>query len=352
MSSIRYIIYGLLCAGWLTALLASGPYARSNVYAPKETLSEYGFFKGNMADQVPVAGIMPYQLNTPLFSDYAEKLRFIQLPPDSVITYDPEDVMYIPIGATLIKTFYYPHDMRHPEKGRRLLETRLLVHTPGGWKAWTYIWNDEQTEAYLEVAGDRKPVRFTDLKGRDVAFDYIIPNVNQCKGCHNTNEVLMPIGPVARQLNGDYPYGSGPENQLQHWIKAGILRGLTAAAQAPRAPVWNDPASGSLEDRARTWLEINCAHCHKPDGPARTSGLFLNINEHDPTKIGILKPPVAAGRGAADLKYDIVPGHPEKSILVYRMASTDPGIMMPELSRKLTHKEGLELVKQWIREMK
>jgi uncharacterized repeat protein (TIGR03806 family) len=351
MSMIRYIIYSLLCAGLLTALLASGLHSRGT-YAPKETLSEYGFFKGNMADQVPIAGIMPYQLNTPLFSDYAEKLRFIQLPPDSVISYDPLNVMYIPIGATLIKTFYYPHDMRHPEKGRRLMETRLLMHTPGGWTAWTYIWNDEQTEAYLEVAGDRKPVRFTDHNGRKVAFDYIIPNVNECKGCHNTNEVLTPIGPTARQLNGDFPYDSGRENQLQHWIKAGILRGLTDVSQAPRAPVWNDPASGSLEDRARTWLEINCAHCHKPDGPAKTSGLFLTINEHDPTKLGILKTPVAAGRGAANLQYDIVPGHPEKSILVYRMESTDPGIMMPELSRKLTHKEGLELVKQWIKEMK
>lgn len=351
MSMIRYIIYGLLCAGLLTALLASGRHVRGT-YAPKETLSAYGFFKGNMAEQVPVAGIMPYQLNTPLFSDYAEKLRFVQLPPDSVITYDPLNVMYIPIGATLIKTFYYPQDMRHPEKGRRLMETRLLVHTPGGWNAWTYIWNDEQTEAYLEVAGDRKPVRFTDHNGRNVAFDYIIPNVNQCKGCHNTNEVLTPIGPTARQLNGDFPYTSGRENQLQHWIKAGILQGLTDASQAPRAPVWNDPASGSLEDRARTWLEINCAHCHKPEGPAKTSGLFLSINEHDPTKMGILKTPVAAGRGAANLQYDIVPGHPEKSILVYRMESTDPGIMMPELSRKLTHKEGLELVKQWIKGMK
>lgn len=353
MSMIRYIVYGLLCAGLLTALLASGRHQRLHPsYAPKETLSEYNFFIGKMADQVPVAGIMPYQLNTPLFSDYAEKLRFIQLPPDSVITYDPLNVMYIPVGATLIKTFYYPHDMRHPEKGRRLMETRLLVHTPAGWNAWTYIWNDEQTEAYLEVAGDRKPVQFTDHNGRNVVFDYIIPNVNECKGCHNTNEVLTPIGLTARQLNGEFPYAGGPENQLQHWIKAGILHGLSDVSQAPRAPVWNDPSTGSVADRARTWLEINCAHCHKPEGPAKTSGLFLNINEQDPTKMGIRKTPVAAGRGAANLQYDIVPGHPEKSILVYRMESTDPGVMMPELSRKLTHKEGVALVKQWIREMK
>lgn len=345
---MKRVIGITLTLGLLAALLASGIQRE----APKETLSAYGFFSGNIADQVPVAGIMPYQLNTPLFSDYAEKLRFIQLPKDSVITYDSADVMHLPVGATIIKTFYYPKDFRHPEKGRRLMETRLLQHEPSGWKGLVYIWNDEQTDAFLEVAGDRKPTQFIDHNGHTVSFEYIVPNLNQCKGCHNTNEVMTPIGPTARQLNGDFSYTTGRENQLQHWQKAGILKGLDDAGKAPKVPVWNDPKSGTLAARARTWLEINCAHCHKPEGPAKTSGLFLTVSEQDPVKIGINKTPVAAGRGAADLQFDIVPGHPEKSILVYRMESTDPGIMMPELSRKLTHKEGVELVKAWIREMK
>jgi len=317
---------------------------------PKETLSEYGFFSGNMADQLPVAGIVPYQLNTPLFSDYAEKLRFIQLPPGGKVQYDSLYVFDFPVGTTIIKTFYFPHDFRHPEKGRRLMETRLLVHEASGWKAWEYIWNDEQTEAVLEVAGDKKPVKWIDKNGQTVAFDYVMPNINQCKGCHNTNEVMEPIGPSARQLNGHFNYPSGSENQLQHWINAGILTGLTDTAQAPRSPVWNDPRTGSVALRARTWLDINCAHCHKPNGPAKTSGLFLDIHETDPTKIGILKTPVAAGRGSGNLLYDIVPGNPDASILIHRMESTDPGVMMPELSRKLTHKEGVALVREWIKQ--
>lgn len=345
---MKRVIGITLTLGLLAALLASGIQRE----APKETLSAYGYFSGNIADQVPVAGIMPYQLNTPLFSDYAEKLRFIQLPKDSVILYDSADVMHLPVGATIIKTFYYPKDFRHPEKGRRLMETRLLQHEPSGWKGLVYIWNDEQTDAFLEVAGDRKPTQFIDHNGHTVSFEYIVPNLNQCKGCHNTNEVMTPIGPTARQLNGDFSYTTGRENQLQHWQKAGILKGLDDVGKAPKVPVWNDPKSGTLAARARTWLEINCAHCHKPEGPAKTSGLFLTVSEQDPVKIGINKTPVAAGRGAADLQFDIVPGHPERSILVYRMESTDPGIMMPELSRKLRHKEGVELVKAWIREMK
>jgi uncharacterized repeat protein (TIGR03806 family) len=349
MRVVQYIVSLLLAA-----MLAGGATSDKKNFtrAPKENLSEYGFFSGRLADQAPVKGIMPYQLNTPLFSDYAEKLRFVQLPADSVVTYDSVNVLHFPVGATFIKTFYYPLDFRYPEKGRRLMETRLLVHEESGWKAWTYIWNNAQTDAVLEVAGDRKPVSFTDLKGRTVSFDYIIPNQNQCKGCHNTNEVLTPIGPSARQLNGDFPYATGATNQLQHWIQAGMLKGLDRAEHAPRLPKWDDPASGSLEMRARAWLEINCAHCHKADGPARTSGLFLDIHENDPTKIGILKTPVAAGRGASNLQFDILPGKPDKSILIYRMESLDPGVMMPELSRKLTHKEGVELVKEWIRSLK
>jgi len=354
MQTARHIVFCILGAGLLTVLLASGlqPAAERQGAAPREMLSEYGFFTGHIANLTPAEGIIPYQLNTPLFSDYAEKSRFIQLPADSVVTYDSVDVLRFPIGTTLIKTFWYPQDFRHPEKGRRLIETRLLTHETSGWKALVYIWNEEQTDAYLEVAGDRKPVSFINADGHTINFDYSVPNLNQCKGCHNTSEVMTPIGPTARQLNGDYEYATGRENQLQHWIKAGVLRGLDNASNAPKAPVWNDPQTGTLADRARIWLEINCAHCHKPEGPASTSGLFLLASEKDPAKIGIHKTPVAAGRGAADLQFDIVPGHPEKSILVYRMASTDPGIMMPELSRKLTHKEGLALVKEWIRQMK
>ncbi|ASZ14901.1 hypothetical protein CK934_11010 [Chitinophaga sp. MD30] len=336
-------------AGLLAALLAS---AIPQATAPHEQLSAYGFFTGDIARQLPAADVTPYQLNTPLFSDYAEKLRFVRLPPGTKATYNSDSVFSFPVGTTLIKTFYYPHDFRDPSKGRRLMETRLLIHEANGWKAWTYIWNAEQTDAYLEVAGDKQPVQFVDPKGKTVSFDYIVPNQNQCKGCHNTYEVLTPIGPGARQLNGDFAYARGKENQLQHWIKAGLLSGLDDVSRAPKAPVWNDPQSGTLEARARTWLDINCAHCHKPGGPASTSGLFLQIAEKDPTKMGVMKTPVAAGRGAANLLYDIVPGHPDQSILVYRMLSTDPGIMMPELSRKLTHHEGIALVQEWIKKMK
>ena len=109
--------------------------------------------------------------------------------------------------------------------------------------------------------------------------------------------------------------------------------------------------SSTLDLRARSWLDINCGHCHSSQGPANTSGLFLDIHQTDPYKFGILKPPVAAGRGSGDRAYDIVPGKPDQSILVYRMEENDPGIRMPEIGRTIAHKEGLQLIKDWIKEM-
>ncbi|GAB3641908.1 SO2930 family diheme c-type cytochrome [Spirosoma arcticum] len=347
MRTLSFILFsGLFCL----LLLAFRPEETTRV-AARQTLSEYGFFAGKLADQMPAEGVVPYRLNTPLFSDYAEKLRFVKLPAGQTVPYNATEVLNFPVGTTLIKTFYFPNDFRDASKGRRLMETRLLIHETAGWKAFEYVWNDEQTEAVLEVAGDRKPVTYVDADGRSRQQEYIIPNLNQCKSCHNRAEVLMPIGPSARQLNGDLAYSGGAENQLIHWQKAGWLTDMPTLTDVPRAPVWNDPQTGSLDDRARIWLDINCAHCHRPDGPASTSGLNLSIHEHNPTAWGIMKTPVAAGRGSGGRGYDIVPGRPDESILLYRMESTDPGVMMPEVSRKVTHKEGVALVREWIKSL-
>jgi uncharacterized repeat protein (TIGR03806 family) len=321
---------------------------------PKEKLSDYHFFEGNGSEQKPTIGVLPYSLNTPLFTDYAEKLRFVQLPDNQTVAYNDKEVLDFPVGTTIIKTFYYPNDFRKPELGRKLIETRLLIHEEDGWKALDYVWNDDQTEAFLEVAGDTKDVNYVDVNGKKKKHEYIIPNLNQCKGCHNRNEKMIPIGPSARQLNGAYSawnFSQGTDNQLLNWQKLGILTNLPAIETVPKAPIWNKPESGSLDARARIWLDINCSHCHRLGGPAQTSGLNLSIHETEPIAYGIMKTPVAAGRGSGNLKYDIVPSKPDESIIVYRMASTDPGVMMPEVGRKTTHKEGVELIKEWIKAM-
>ncbi len=323
----------------------------------KENLSEYGFFEGKMSDLKPAKGVLPYTLNMPLFSDYAQKFRFVQLPEGQTVDFQVDSVFQFPIGTKLIKTFVYQNDAKNETKGRRIIETRVLLRDDdGGWVALPYIWNDEQTEATLEPAGDTKNVTFKNAKGQKTTLDYVIPNVNQCRGCHIRGDKMSPIGPSARQLNGDLDH----ENQLVSWKKAGILmvhpdkvgRGVSDdLTQVPKYPKMEDKTA-SLDARARAYLDINCAHCHNRVGPAVTSGMFLDWKTTDSTALGFFKTPVAAGRGSGNLKYGIVPSKPSESILLYRMMSKDPGEMMPEVGRKLVHTEGVELIREWIKGMK
>ena len=337
----------------LTALLFIGFAFSSNPlkYA-KPKLSDYGFFVGDLAKQQPSENVLPYEVSAKLFSDYAIKSRFIVLPKGEQILYQSNEEFIYPVGSTLIKSFYYPTDIRYPEKNIRLMETRLLINTPEGWIGYPYVWNKTQTEAFLEIAGERLDVSFINSQGNKESFNYSVPNFNQCKGCHVNQNKMKPIGTKARLLNHEYEYPEGSMNQLKKWSILDMINNLPEISTISHTPNYNDPNDGTLEERARGWIDINCAHCHRLGAPGETSGLFLNIEEKNKTRLGIYKPPVAAGRATGNLKYTISPGSPEKSIMIKRMLSKDPGIMMPELGRKLVHKEGVELVSQWIKNMK
>jgi uncharacterized repeat protein (TIGR03806 family) len=314
--------------------------------APAQTLSEYHLFTDPGARR-PNGRVTPYTLNTPLFSDYAEKFRYAYLPPGEAAGYTATGPLDFPVGTTLVKTFAYPADFRKPSEKVRFVETRLLIRKAGGWVAQAYVWNQAQTQAVLKRAGARLPVDFIDGHGQARHVDYAVPNVNQCKECHSVAGVLTPIGPKARNLNGDYAYAGGAENQLAHWGRIGLLTGAPEPAEAPRTAVWDDPKA-PLEASARAYLDGNCAHCHSAKGMASNSGLFLNLEETRPAALGFGKHPVAAGRGSGNLEVAIAPGEPDRSILLYRMRSTEPGVMMPELGRSLVHEEGVELVRAYI----
>ena len=332
----------------ICTLLLNFSYRTKSVQPFKEKLSEYGFFEGTIKEQKPASGVVPYALNAPLFSDYAQKLRFVKLPDNQYVSYNADSVFQFPKGTAIIKTFYYANDMKNEKKGRRLIETRVLLHEADGWLALPYIWNADQTDAFLEVAGGNTLVTWKDEKGAKQTLDYTIPNMNQCKGCHEKNGVMTPIGPSARQLNSDLAYTQTIDNPLINWKKAKILRGLPDDLTSIPKTVDYANTSEKLDARARAYLDINCAHCHNKQGPAQTSGLFLDWQTTDSTAYGFFKTPVAAGRGSGNLKFDIVPSKPQESILVYRMEALDPGVMMPELSRKLKHTEGVKLIREWI----
>ncbi|PCI63885.1 MAG: hypothetical protein COB37_03825 [Kordiimonadales bacterium] len=313
---------------------------------PAKLLSAYGLFS-SLRGQTPSQRVHPYDLQQALFSDYAVKYRFVYLPFGTRIQYHATEAFDFPIGSVLVKTFAYPADFRKPQENIRLLETRLLIRQEKGWNAWAYVWNDAQTDAVLKVAGKTLPVSWVDAGGQPQNIQYVVPNKNQCKGCHSLNKTITPIGPKARNLNRSYTYAAGAKNQLLYWSENMALDNAPTLANAPSVFAFSDTVA-SVEKRTRAYLDINCAHCHRAEGPASNSGLFLTYGEDVPVKWGLLKRPVAAGRGSGGFLFDIDPGHADKSILLYRILSTDPGIMMPEVGRSVVHTEGAALIREWI----
>ena len=320
---------------------------------PFEKLSDYHFFKGTISELLPNDKVIPYDLITALFTDYAHKARFIWMPKGTTAKYVKDEVLDFPIGTVLIKNFFYENDETQPTKGRKIIETRLLINRPTGWDALAYVWNDAQTDAELSIVGENKKVDFKNKQGKEVHIDYSVPNKNQCKNCHNLNNVLMPIGPKVRYLNKDFKYADGNKNQLDKLVEAGYLSGFKKEENIDNkiADVF-DENSGNLEARAKSYLEVNCAHCHRKEGSANTTGLYLLLSDKNPESWGFMKSPVAAGAASGDNLYDIVPGKPDESILVYRMTENDPEIRMPELGRSVQHTEAVEVIRKWIAELK
>jgi uncharacterized repeat protein (TIGR03806 family) len=280
------------------------------------------------------------------------------MPAGKSAVYQDTDAFDFPVGTVVTKTFYYPakdktHLLRYDQAAAqsgvggldlssvRLIETRLLVRRESGWQVFPYVWNAEQTEAVLARTGAT-----LQLTVGDADFTYAVPNVNQCASCHTpdfSSKSLAPIGLKARHINRN--------GQIEQLVKVGYLTGAPPAEQIPRTADWRDQ-SLPLEDRAKGYLDINCGHCHSAKGLARTTGLHLDWTVNEPRRLGLCKPPTAAGPGTGGHSFDIVPGQPDQSIMPFRLAGTAPGIRMPEVGRSLSHEEGTRLIRDWIEAMK
>ncbi len=330
--------------------LGRGPPA--SAYAtPPDNLSEWNLFVDEAA-QAPGPRTVPYEVISPLFSDYAAKRRFIYVPEGKTIAYAEEDVWTLPEGSVLVKTFSYPFDMRAPAAGERLLETRLLVFTAGGMVPHTYIWNDAQTEAVRKVAGASLDTAWVDAEGAQVQNRYSVPNTNQCFDCHGKREVATALALRTRQLDREHVYDGVVQNQIDHLHATGLLD------RAPEPPDQRqrlvDPFSDApLELRARSYLDSNCAPCHREEaGNASSSGMWLDwprtAPDQNPVTWGVCKRPTSAGGATCGRSADIVPGDPEGSIYLCRMESTEPKVQMPPLGRNLVHQEGVTLLGDWI----
>jgi uncharacterized repeat protein (TIGR03806 family) len=330
------IATALLCAGGGAATPPPGvdqALVESEAMPPK--LSAFGLFRGN-DPALPSTGI-GYTLRAPLFSDYADKYRFISIPAGGKAKVAADGTIEFPVGTVLVKSFGWPD-----VNDGRPVETRLLIRRASGWAALPYIWDTDGKDATLALGGRRVPVTFKTPDGATHSIRYAVPNKNQCKECHSLGGEIVPIGPKVRNFILD-PAASGKLRSVYF---------ENPAALKPTMPVWDDPKSGSVATRARAYLDVNCAHCHNPAGSASNSGLFLRWTD-DPAGVnfGIGKRPTAAGRGSGGMDFAIAPGDPGHSFLIYRLESTDPGIAMPEVGRSTVHREGAALLRQWIAEM-
>lgn len=318
---------------------------------PYDTLSEYNFFDGALNAIEPAYGVLPYEPISSLFTDYAIKERFVWVPVGEKATYDADNkALNFPTGSALIKMFYYNNVL--PGNTTRIIETRLMVKKADGWDFAEYVWNDEQTEAFLETTEDGGFTEVEWIQNGETKFvNYRIPAKQQCIVCHSNDFVHVPIGIKPQNINSTIAYDDGLQNQLQKLIAFGYLED-NLPGNITTVVDWKD-ASESLEQRAKSYLDINCGNCHIDGGQGDYRAIRLGYTDtlNNDEIAGVCvdgDTPIPIGGGQNIIRL-IEPGDPANSIVYYRMAVTgDEPYKMPQFGQSLVHTEAIELMENWI----
>lgn len=336
--------FGEDAAGNLYALSAFGEVYRLQAAAAQvsvnfpQRLSETGIFI-DLTRLQPAAGIVEYQVNAPLWSDNAGKQRWLALPGTSQIDFTADTPWTFPVGTVLIKHFGLEMTVGDPLSARRL-ETRILLNTRAGWEAYTYKWNAAQTDAILLNGGLTETLTINDASAAGGVRQqiYYYPNRDDCMRCH-TQAAGRALGVNTRQLNRTV----GDSHQLQRFKQLGLFRqDIGDPAQYTALP---NPADSNapLEQRARAYLDINCAVCHQPGGGTPTQ---LDLRYHMPVTDLLNAPPTQTG-GMMNNVALIKPGSATNSALWRRMNTLGP-TRMPPLGSLLRDEAGLALMQAWI----
>jgi uncharacterized repeat protein (TIGR03806 family) len=332
----------------LNSRLPAQPYLqmppRADGGLPK-LLSQTGAFK-NVRDFSPADSLIPYDLIVPFWSDGAEKSRFISLP-DEKIKFAPAGEWVFPRGTVFVKTFSLATNELNPDSLRRL-ETRLLVcDSAGGVYGVTYKWRADNSDADLLESNLTEAVTIQTATGIRTQQWYY-PSRADCLTCHTANAGLV-LGVKTRQLNRDFTYPSGvTDNELRAWNHLGLFNTKFSGADLKTFPALAraDDLSRSLEDRARSYLDANCAQCHRPGG---TVAYFDARYDTPLAQQGLI-----GGRVLIDERIDhsrvIAPNDIWRSILYMRTDTTE-AFKMPPLARNTIDGQGMKLLRQWIESM-
>ncbi|HLJ93421.1 MAG TPA: PQQ-dependent sugar dehydrogenase [Gemmataceae bacterium] len=323
-------------------------------------LSETGLF-ASMKSHQPAAGVMPFSIHASQWADHATAERFVAVPGESTIRmYDspipiPETFfsgqVFLPKDGVLAKTISLEMERGNPESRRRL-ETQVLHYDGTAWRAYSYAWNDEQTDATLvSSTGMDRTVLVTDAQApggrRQQTWHY--PSRAECMQCHNpwTGHALAF---TLAQLNKDHPYGPVTDNQLRTLEHAGIIKLVAKQGRFKLPEHLSDPwdPRTNLSERARSYLHVNCSHCHQ-FGAGGTADLTLR-HEVPLTQTKILDVrPVQGTFEIADARI-LAPGDPYRSVLYYRMSKLGRG-RMPHIGSEIVDEQGLRLIHDWIQSL-
>lgn len=326
---------------------------------PYPKLSDYHFFEGTLKDLSPAAGLLPYAPSSSLFSDYAHKKRFVWMPQGTHATYAQDNtVLELPVGAALIKNFYYDHVQGFSGGDTRIIETRLMIRKASGWIFANYVWNDTQTEAVLDMAGSDTPISFQDEHGVIKGTNYRIPAEAQCIVCHKSHKLVngqvevrnLPIGIKPQNLNFDYPYQGGSRNQLLKWRDVGYLAADFGLPSAQNTVVDYADSSQPIELRARAYVDANCSHCHMTDRHCDYRPMRFAYSEtlNNRTNMGVCVDTEEMQGFDPALRKIVTPGNINRSMMYHRLNTTDENFRMPLHGRTMIHDEGVALIAQWI----
>lgn len=294
-------------------------------------LSQTGLFQSTK-DHQPAAGLVAYDVSAPLWSDGADKMRFIAIPGEGKIDIVNHNRWNFPVGTVLVKTF---------QLGSRRLETRLLTLQPSAstreqWAGYVYVWNDAQTDAEL-IGKDSLEKTYELAGGRKQTWQF--PSRTDCMICHN-EKAGFALGVNTWQMNRP--------GQLAR-LAANSLFSKPVPAAAPALPDPYDAASASLEQRARAYLHGNCAHCHQP-GAGGNADLRLpfNVKLADTQMVGL--DPYHGNMGVSGAKL-LEPGDPDRSVVLLRTATRNTG-RMPHIGTLEVDQRAVDLLRAWIQSIR
>lgn len=315
---------------------------------PYGKLSTYSFFKGALKELNPTKKVIPYEPASSLFTDYALKKRFIWMPEGVKASYDADDkTLNFPVGTVLIKNFYYT--TIQPNNTTKIIETRLMIRKSSGWIFAEYLWNDEQTEATLLAgsdftSGSSKEITFKKDNNQIITTDYRIPSESECYACHKLDNSPVPIGVKPQNLNVNHSYPTDVKNQLQKLVDEGYLGSYPSNIAST---VDYRDTTKPVDIRLRSYLDINCGHCHQEKARCDYRAIRLSFSQTNILQnLGVC---VSADEPVdASIEKIVNPGNHNKSVMNFRMVSVDESNRMPLLGRTVVHDEGVTLLQQWI----